>query len=192
MHHARNTINQGYESSWENLETADSWTWRKSPSRANGIFATNFRGCHQAKRQELQQVTVGNNHDRNNSYRCASLHVLCVKSICQILDCLDELNTQISNHGTSRWSTCSRSKSISSLWLSFYLPTWKSWRVYFPPFTNVPEIYDLMEKVPEIAVASQSPQVQELYCGVLQFLLDYPQGKGRYEIKCHSLLRIIS
>ncbi|PBK92675.1 hypothetical protein ARMGADRAFT_967204 [Armillaria gallica] len=44
----------------------------------------------------------------------------------------------------------------------------------------VPEIYDLMEKVSETMVASQSPQVQELCRGVLlQFLLDYPQGKGR-------------
>jgi U3 small nucleolar RNA-associated protein 20 len=44
----------------------------------------------------------------------------------------------------------------------------------------VPEIYDLMEKVSEISVTSQSPQVQELCRGVLlQFLLDYPQGKGR-------------
>ncbi|KAF9479084.1 hypothetical protein BDN70DRAFT_879151 [Pholiota conissans] len=44
----------------------------------------------------------------------------------------------------------------------------------------VPEIYDLMEKVSEVSVTSQSPQVQELCRGVLlQFLLDYPQGKGR-------------
>ncbi|KAG6885913.1 hypothetical protein C0993_007931 [Termitomyces sp. T159_Od127] len=44
----------------------------------------------------------------------------------------------------------------------------------------VPEIYDLMDKVSEIMVISQSPQVQELCRGVLlQFLLDYPQGKGR-------------
>ena len=44
----------------------------------------------------------------------------------------------------------------------------------------VPEIYDLMEKVSEISVVSQSPQVQELCRNVLlQFLLDYPQGKGR-------------
>jgi U3 small nucleolar RNA-associated protein 20 len=44
----------------------------------------------------------------------------------------------------------------------------------------VPEIYDLMGKVSEIAVTSHSPQVQELCRGVLlQFLLDYPQGKGR-------------
>jgi U3 small nucleolar RNA-associated protein 20 len=44
----------------------------------------------------------------------------------------------------------------------------------------VPEIYDIMDKVSEILVTSQSPQVQELCRGVfLQFLLDYPQGKGR-------------
>ncbi|EKM83155.1 hypothetical protein AGABI1DRAFT_118514 [Agaricus bisporus var. burnettii JB137-S8] len=44
----------------------------------------------------------------------------------------------------------------------------------------VPEIYDIMDKVGEIMVTSQSPQVQELCRGVLlQFLLDYPQGKGR-------------
>ncbi|EED77124.1 predicted protein [Postia placenta Mad-698-R] len=44
----------------------------------------------------------------------------------------------------------------------------------------VPEIYDLMDKVSKIMVTSQSPQVQELCRGVLlQFLLDYPQGKGR-------------
>ncbi|KIY70650.1 hypothetical protein CYLTODRAFT_391770 [Cylindrobasidium torrendii FP15055 ss-10] len=44
----------------------------------------------------------------------------------------------------------------------------------------VPEIYDLMEKVAEIMVTSQATQVQELCRGLLlQFLLDYPQGKGR-------------
>ncbi|THG95629.1 hypothetical protein EW026_g6070 [Hermanssonia centrifuga] len=44
----------------------------------------------------------------------------------------------------------------------------------------VPEIYDLMDKVSEIMVTNQSPQVQELCRGVLlQFLLEYPQGKGR-------------
>lgn len=44
----------------------------------------------------------------------------------------------------------------------------------------VPEIYDLMERVSEISVTSQSSQVQGLCRGVLlQFLLDYPQGKGR-------------
>jgi len=44
----------------------------------------------------------------------------------------------------------------------------------------VPEIYDLMVRVSEIMVTNQSPQVQELCRSVLlQFLLDYPQGKGR-------------
>ena len=44
----------------------------------------------------------------------------------------------------------------------------------------VPEIYDSMERVSEVSVTSQSSQVQELCRGVLlQFLLDYPQGKGR-------------
>ncbi|TFK45123.1 armadillo-type protein [Crucibulum laeve] len=44
----------------------------------------------------------------------------------------------------------------------------------------VPEIYDVMDKISEIMVTSQSTQVQELCRGVLlQFLLDYPQGKGR-------------
>ena len=44
----------------------------------------------------------------------------------------------------------------------------------------VPEIYDLMERVSEIMVTNQSPQVQELCRSVLlQVLLDYPQGKGR-------------
>lgn len=44
----------------------------------------------------------------------------------------------------------------------------------------VPEIYDLMDRVSEIMVTNQSPQVQEQCRGILlQFLLDYPQGKGR-------------
>lgn len=44
----------------------------------------------------------------------------------------------------------------------------------------VPEIYDMMDKVAEVLVTNQSTQVQELCRSVLlQFLLDYPQGKGR-------------
>ncbi len=44
----------------------------------------------------------------------------------------------------------------------------------------VPEIYDLMESVSKVSITSQSTQVQELCRGVLlQFLLDYPQGKDR-------------
>lgn len=44
----------------------------------------------------------------------------------------------------------------------------------------VPEIYDMMDKIANIMVTSQSTQVQEVCRGImLQFLLDYPQGKGR-------------
>ncbi|CAK5281436.1 unnamed protein product [Mycena citricolor] len=44
----------------------------------------------------------------------------------------------------------------------------------------VPEIYVVMDKVAEISVTSQSGPVQELCRSVLlQFLLEYPQGKGR-------------
>lgn len=57
----------------------------------------------------------------------------------------------------------------------------------------VPEIYDLMEKVLEIMVTSQSAQVQELCRGVLlQFLLDYPQGKGRLRNQMAFLARNLS
>ena len=57
----------------------------------------------------------------------------------------------------------------------------------------VPEIYDLMEKVSEIMVTSQSPQVQELCRGVLlQFLLDYPQGKGRLRKQITFLAKNLS
>jgi len=44
----------------------------------------------------------------------------------------------------------------------------------------VPEIYDMLDKVANIVVTNQSTQVQEICRGILlQFLLDYPQGKGR-------------
>lgn len=44
----------------------------------------------------------------------------------------------------------------------------------------VPEIYDIMDKTSDIMITNQSPQVQEVARGVLlQFLLEYPQGKGR-------------
>jgi U3 small nucleolar RNA-associated protein 20 len=57
----------------------------------------------------------------------------------------------------------------------------------------VPEIYDLMEKVSEVAVTSQLPQVQELCRGVLlQFLLDYPQGKGRLRNQMAFFVKNIS
>jgi U3 small nucleolar RNA-associated protein 20 len=46
----------------------------------------------------------------------------------------------------------------------------------------VPEIYDMMEQLARVMVTSQSPQVQELSRSVLlQFLLDYPQGKVRLQ-----------
>lgn len=54
----------------------------------------------------------------------------------------------------------------------------------------VPEIYDLMDRVREIMITSQSPQVQELCRSVfLQFLLDYPQGKGRLKQQFTFLAR---
>ncbi|KAM0793473.1 hypothetical protein ACM66B_000915 [Microbotryomycetes sp. NB124-2] len=43
-----------------------------------------------------------------------------------------------------------------------------------------PEIYDLMDKVAEILVTNQSSNVREICRSIyLQFLLDYPQGRGR-------------
>ncbi|EIN06636.1 hypothetical protein PUNSTDRAFT_90339 [Punctularia strigosozonata HHB-11173 SS5] len=57
----------------------------------------------------------------------------------------------------------------------------------------VPEIYDMMEKVLEIMVTSQSTHVQELCRGVLlQFLLDYPQGKGRLRKQMTFLAKNLS
>ncbi|KAM6502751.1 Armadillo-type fold [Amanita muscaria] len=57
----------------------------------------------------------------------------------------------------------------------------------------VPEIYDAMTKVAEIMVTSQSMQVQELCRGVLlQFLLDYPQGKGRLRTQMAFLAKNLS
>ena len=54
----------------------------------------------------------------------------------------------------------------------------------------VPEVYDLMERVSSIIVTSQSTHVQELSRGVLmQFLLDYPQGKGRLKSQMAFLAR---
>ncbi|KAF8525998.1 hypothetical protein BU17DRAFT_83502 [Hysterangium stoloniferum] len=46
----------------------------------------------------------------------------------------------------------------------------------------VAEIYDIMSKVADIMVTNQASQVQEQCRAVLlQFLLDYPQGKGRLQ-----------
>jgi U3 small nucleolar RNA-associated protein 20 len=57
----------------------------------------------------------------------------------------------------------------------------------------VPEIYDIMDKVAEIMVTNQSAEVQELCRGVyLQFLLDYPQGKGRLRTQMTFLAKNLS
>ncbi|RPD58084.1 hypothetical protein L227DRAFT_196304 [Lentinus tigrinus ALCF2SS1-6] len=57
----------------------------------------------------------------------------------------------------------------------------------------VPEIYDIMDKVAEIMVTNQSSQVQELCRGaMLQFLLDYPQGKGRLRNQMTFLVKNLS
>jgi U3 small nucleolar RNA-associated protein 20 len=57
----------------------------------------------------------------------------------------------------------------------------------------VPEIYDLMDRVSEIMVTNQSPQVQELCRSVLlQFLLEYPQGKGRLRNSMNFLAKNLS
>jgi U3 small nucleolar RNA-associated protein 20 len=57
----------------------------------------------------------------------------------------------------------------------------------------VPEMYDLMDNVSEVMVTSQSPQVQEHCRGVLlQFLLEYPQGKNRLKNQMTSLAKNLS
>ncbi|EJD40333.1 hypothetical protein AURDEDRAFT_146375 [Auricularia subglabra TFB-10046 SS5] len=57
----------------------------------------------------------------------------------------------------------------------------------------VPEIYDMMDRVAQVMVTSQSPQVQELCRGVLlQFYLDYPQGKGRLQKQMNFLAKNLS
>ncbi|KAG8732650.1 U3 snoRNP protein, partial [Ceratobasidium sp. 414] len=54
----------------------------------------------------------------------------------------------------------------------------------------VPEMYDLMAKVSEMLVTNQSTRVQELSRSMLlQFLLDYPQGKGRLRTQLTNLAR---
>jgi len=57
----------------------------------------------------------------------------------------------------------------------------------------VPEMYDLMDNVSEVMVTSQSSQVQEHCRGVLlQFLLEYPQGKNRLKKQMTSLAKNLS
>lgn len=57
----------------------------------------------------------------------------------------------------------------------------------------IPEIYDLMEIVSSTMVTNQSTHVQELCRGVLmQFLLEYPHGKGRLKSQMTFLARNLS
>jgi U3 small nucleolar RNA-associated protein 20 len=57
----------------------------------------------------------------------------------------------------------------------------------------VPEIYDIMDKVSEIMITSQSRSVQEQCRNILlQFLLDYPQGKGRLRNQMTFLAKNLS
>ena len=57
----------------------------------------------------------------------------------------------------------------------------------------VPEMYDIMDNVSEVMVTNQSPQVQE-HCRsvLLQFLLEYPQGKNRLKHQMTSLAKNLS
>lgn len=57
----------------------------------------------------------------------------------------------------------------------------------------VPEVYDVMDKVAEMLVTNQSGQVRELCRATfLQFLLDYPQGKGRLKNQMAFLAKNLS
>lgn len=56
-----------------------------------------------------------------------------------------------------------------------------------------PEIYDLMDKVAEILVTNQSSNVREVCRAIyLQFLLDYPQGRGRLKSSLAFLAKNLS
>lgn len=56
-----------------------------------------------------------------------------------------------------------------------------------------PEIYDLMNKVAEMLVTNQSGNVREVCRAIyLQFLLDYPQGRGRLKESLAFLAKNLS
>ncbi|EGU13301.1 hypothetical protein RTG_00465 [Rhodotorula toruloides ATCC 204091] len=56
-----------------------------------------------------------------------------------------------------------------------------------------PEIYDLMNKVAEMLVTNQSSNVREVCRAIyLQFLLDYPQGRGRLKESLTFLAKNLS
>ncbi|KAM0753788.1 hypothetical protein T439DRAFT_163472 [Meredithblackwellia eburnea MCA 4105] len=56
-----------------------------------------------------------------------------------------------------------------------------------------PEIYDLMDKVAEILITNQSSNIRDICRAVyLQFLLDYPQGRGRLKNSLAFLAKNLS
>ncbi|KAI8452196.1 hypothetical protein BY996DRAFT_4584890 [Phakopsora pachyrhizi] len=56
-----------------------------------------------------------------------------------------------------------------------------------------PELYDLMDNIARFLVTAQSSHVQEICRSVyLQFLLDYPQGKGRLSNSLEFLIKNLS
>lgn len=56
-----------------------------------------------------------------------------------------------------------------------------------------PEIYDLMDKVAEILVTNQASGIREVCRAVyLQFLMDYPQGRGRLKASLAFLAKNLS
>ncbi|KAG0201811.1 U3 snoRNP protein [Mortierella sp. GBA30] len=57
----------------------------------------------------------------------------------------------------------------------------------------VPEMYDIMMNISEILVTSQSQQArEECRRALLQFLLDYPQGRGRLRNQMNFLVKNLS
>ena len=57
----------------------------------------------------------------------------------------------------------------------------------------VPEVYDIMTKVQEMMVRSQSGPVRQLCSSVLlQFLLDYPVGDRRLQQHLHFVITNLS
>ncbi|KAG0255909.1 U3 snoRNP protein [Mortierella polycephala] len=57
----------------------------------------------------------------------------------------------------------------------------------------VPEMYDMMESISEIMVTSQSQQArEECRRALLQFLLDYPQGRGRLRNQMNFFVKNLS
>ncbi|KAG0148535.1 hypothetical protein CROQUDRAFT_75385 [Cronartium quercuum f. sp. fusiforme G11] len=56
-----------------------------------------------------------------------------------------------------------------------------------------PELYDLMDRIAHVLVTAQAAQVREVCRAIyLQFLLDYPQGKGRMTTSMEFLVKNLS